>query len=130
AVFSNNQLPLPPSPNALPPTVTCGSQRPGLNVAPAIAPDGTIYTISRAHFNSRYTYLVALDPALSPKWSASLRDRFNDGCNVLLPPNGTPGGCRAGAGTGVDPSDNTTGAGRPRGGSSYSPVVAPDGTGF
>ena len=129
-VFSNNQLPWPPSPNALPPTVTCGSQRPGLNVAPAIAPDGTIYTISRAHFNSRYAYLVALDPNLSPKWSASLRDRFNDGCNVLLPPNGTPGGCRAGAGTGVDPSDNTTGAGRALDDSSSSPLIAPDGTVF
>jgi hypothetical protein len=114
----------------VPASITCGSQRPGLNVAPAVAPDGTIYTISRAHFNSRYTYLVALDSTLTPKWSASLRDRFNDGCNVLLPPNGTPGGCREGAIQGVDPSDNSAGAGRATDDSSSSPLIAPDGSIF
>jgi hypothetical protein len=128
--FSNSELPWPPSPNAVPSSVPCGSQRPGLNVAPAIAPDGTIYTISRAHLNSRYTYLVALDSNLNTKWSTSLRDRFNDGCNVLLPPNGTPGGCRDGAIQGVDPSDNTPGAGRALDDSSSSPLVAPDGSVF
>jgi hypothetical protein len=129
-VFSNNDLPWPPSPSAVPPGVSCGSQRPGINVAPAIAPDGTIYTIGRAHLNSRYTYLVALDSTLAPKWSASLRDRLNDGCNVLLPPNGTPGGCRDGAIQGVDPSDNTPGAGRAIDDSSSSPLIAPDGSVF
>jgi hypothetical protein len=128
--FSNSELPWPPSPNAVPPSITCGSQRPGINVAPAVAPDGTIYTISRAHFNSRYTYLVALNSTLTPKWSVSLRDRFNDGCNVLLPPSGTPGGCRAGAAQGVDPSDNTPGAGRALDDSSSSPLIAPDGSVF
>ena len=128
--FSNTELPWPPSPNAIPPSSPCGSQRPGINVAPAVAPDGTIYTISRAHFNSRYTYLVALDSNLSLKWTTSLRDRFNDGCNVLLPPNGTPGGCREGAIEGVDPSDNTPGAGRATDDSSSSPLVAPDGSIF
>ena len=128
--FAFSELPWPPSPNAVPPTSTCGSQRPGINVAPAVAPDGTIYTISRAHLNSRYTYLIALDATLTPKWSASLRDRFNDGCNVLLPPNGTPGGCREGALQGVDPSDNTPGAGRAVEDSSSSPLVAPDGSVF
>lgn len=127
-VFSDAQLPWPPSPTALPTSIPCGSQRPGVNVAPAVAPDGTIYTVSRAHFNSRWSYLVALNPDLTPKWSVSLRDRFNDGCNVLLPLNGTPGGCREGAGTGVDPSDNTAGAGRVNDDSSSSPVVAPDGS--
>lgn len=123
-------LPWPPSPAAVPPSVICGSQRPGINVAPAIASDGTIYTVSRAHFNSRWTYLVALKPDLSPKWSASLRDRFNDGCDVLLPPTGTLGGCRAGAIPGVDPSDNTAGAGRALDDSSSSPFIAPDGSVF
>jgi len=123
-------LPWPPSPTAVPPSVTCGSQRPGVNVAPAIASDGTIYTVSRAHLNSRWGYLVAVNPDLTPKWVTSMRDRFNDGCNVLIPPNGTPGGCRAGAHTGVDPSDNTPGAGAVNDNSSSCPVVAPDGSIF
>lgn len=122
--------PWPPSPTAVPSSVPCGSERPGLNVAPAIAGDGTIYTVSRAQFNSRYSFLVAVNPDLTPKWIATMRDRFNDGCNVLLPPNGTPGGCRAGALTGVDPSDNTRGAGRVNDNSTSSPVIAPDGSIF
>ena len=120
--------PWPPSPTAVAPSIACGSQRPGLNVAPAIAKDGTIYTISRAQFLTRWAYLVAVNPDLTPKWSASMRDRLNDGCNVLLPPNGTPGGCRNGAFTGVDPSDNTRGAGRVSDDSTSSPVIAPDGS--
>src|SRR5438105_2074468 len=128
--FGNSDLPWPPSPTATPSSITCGSQRAAVNVAPGIAPDGSVYTISRAHFNSRWTYLVALNSDLSPKWSASLRDRFNDGCDVLLPPNGTPGGCRPGALQGVDPSDNTLGAGRAIDDSSSSPLIAPDGSIF
>lgn len=126
--FNEADLPWPPSPSALPATVPCGSQRPGVNVAPAVASDGTIYTISRAHLNSRYGYLVAVNADLTPKWRQSLRDRFADGCNVLLPPNGTPGGCRANALTGVDPADNTLGAGRVLDDSTSSPLVAPDGS--
>lgn len=127
ASFSNAQLPWPPSPTAVAPTVTCGAQRPGVNVAPAIAADGTIYTISRAHMNDRYGYLVAVNPNLTPKWTASLRNRFNDGCNVMIPPNGTPGGCRSGAITGVDPAENQPGSGRVSDNGTSSPVVAPDG---
>ena len=128
--FSDADLPWPPSPTAVPPNIICGSQRPGINVAPAIATDGTIYTVSRAHFNSRYGYLIALNPDLTPKWTQSLRDRLNDGCNVTLPQNGAPGGCRAGAFTGVDPADNTMGAGRVFDDSSSSPLIAPDGSVF
>jgi hypothetical protein len=129
-VFNLNQLPWPPTPDAVPPAVQCGSQRPGLNVAPAVAPDGTIYTISVAHLWTRHGYLVAVNPNLTPKWTASLRDRFNDGCNVLLPANGTPNGCRTGATTGVDPAQNRPGAGRVLDDSTSSPVVAPDGSVF
>jgi len=128
--FTSAQLPWPPSPEAIPPASTCGSQRPGLNVTPAIASDGTIVTVSRAHLNSRYSYLVAVNPDLTIKWTASLRDRLNDGCNVLLPANGLPGGCRQGAHTGRDPGDNTTGAGRVTDDSTSSPVIAPDGSVF
>jgi hypothetical protein len=67
---------------------------------------------------------------LTPKWHASLRDRLTDGCNVGLPPNGTPGGCRAGANTGVDPATNRPGAGQVLDLGSASPVVAPDGSVF
>ena len=123
-----SSTPWPPSTNAVPDSVPCGSQRPGVNVAPAIGTDGTIYTVSRAHLNSRWGYLVAVNPDLSPKWTASLRDRLNDGCNILLPPNGSPGGCRIGSRTGVDPADNTPGAGRVNDNSTSSPVVAPDGS--
>jgi hypothetical protein len=126
--FAADQLPWPPAPDALPPVAACGSQRPGLNAAPAIAPDGTIYVISRSHFNSGYGYLVAVNADLTPRWSASLRDRLRDGCDVLLPPSGTVGGCRAGSKEGVDPSTNELPAGRVIDLSTSSPVVAPDGS--
>lgn len=125
--FGNADLPWPPSPNAVPPTTPCGSQRPGINVAPAIAPNGTIYTVSRGHFVSRYNYLIAVNPNLTLKWTASLRDRLNDGCGVLLPIGG-PGGCRVGAPIGVDPGTNEPGPGRVLDDGSSSPTVAPDGS--
>jgi len=125
--FLSSQLPWPPSPNAVAPAITCGAQRPGVNVAPAIAADGTIYTISRAHLNDRWGFLVAVNPNLTPKWTASLRNRLHDGCNVAIPPNGTPGGCRSGATTGVDPAENLPGSGRVSDNSTSSPVVTPDG---
>lgn len=130
AEFAPNQRPWPPSPEAVPQAIPCGSQRPGINIAPAIAPDGTIYIVSRAHFNSYYSYLIAVSPDLRPKWAASLRNRFHDGCNVLLPADVTKGGCRAGAITGVDPAQNVPGAGRVNDNSSSSPAVAPDGSIF
>jgi hypothetical protein len=135
AAFSTADLPWPPSPDAVPPSVDCGSVRPALNAAPAIATDGTIYTIARNHLISRYGWVVATNPNLTKKWIASMRDRFNDGCGVLLgPSNATPGagsiGCRVNARTGVDPSDNTPGAGRVLDDSTSSPVVAPDGSIF
>jgi hypothetical protein len=129
-VFNINQLPWPPSPDAVAPDITCGSQRPGVNIAPAIAPDGTIYTASVAQFSTRTAFLIAVNPNLTPKWAVSLRDRFNDGCDVLLPASGTPGGCRAGSHVGVDPAQNRPGAGRILDDGTSSPVVAPDGSIF
>jgi uncharacterized protein (TIGR03437 family) len=130
----NTPPPWPPSTNAVPPTILCGVQRAGLNVSPAVAPDGTIYSVSRAHFSDRYSFLVALNPDLSKRWVASLRHRFNDGCGISvadggwLPPNGTPGGCSAGALPGVDPLTNQPGDGSVLDSASATPVVAPDGT--
>ena len=134
--FPNSQLPWPPSPDAVPPTTACGSQRPGINVAPAVASDGTIYTISRTHFATRYAFVVAINSNLTPKWAASLRGHLNDGCGVpvseggQLPPNGAPGGCRVGAHLGVDPGTNEPGPGRVFDDSTSSPVIAPDGSVF
>jgi hypothetical protein len=130
--FNNTTLPWPPAPDSIPASGPCGLQRPGLNVAPAVAPDGTVYTISRADFNERYSYVVAANPDLSPKWAASMRDRLNDGCGVLVPiaPTSTPaqGACRNGANFGVDPQTNQRPAGRVRDITSASPTVLPDGS--
>ncbi|HVS33657.1 MAG TPA: hypothetical protein VMS98_19640 [Thermoanaerobaculia bacterium] len=125
--FSTAQLPWPPSRDAMAPGAPCGAQRPGINISPAVAPDGTVYTVSRAHLNERWGFLVAANADLTPKWSSTLRNRFLDGCNVLLPPNGAPGGCRIDAMTGVDPAENQPGSGRVTDLSTSSPVVAPDG---
>jgi hypothetical protein len=127
--FDLTDLPWPPSPDAVVPTIACGSQRPPVNTAPAIAPDGTIYDISRASLNDYYGYLVAIRPDLTPKWVASMREKFTDGCGTsTLPPNGQPGGCRAGAHTGISPPDNLPGSGRVLDDSTSAPVVAPDGS--
>src|ERR1051326_3619785 len=122
--------PWPPSPTAVAPTIKCGDVRPGINVSPAVGPDGTIYTIARNHFVTRYGYLVAVNPDLTPKWTASMHGILNDGCNVQIPPNGTPGGCSVGATTGVAPDTNSLPSGRILDDSSSSPVVAPDGSVF
>ena len=102
--FDTSQLPFPPSPTAVPPNVVCGLQRVALNVAPAIAPDGTIYSVTRAHLpfieGARHGFLLAINPNLTLKWATSLRGPdapgpfpgsylnggyFHDGCN-----DGTP----------------------------------------
>jgi len=141
AAFSNcpnafsdyTTLPWPPSPTAVPTPIPCGSQRPGVNVAPAIAPDGTIYTVSRGHFDPLVGYLVAVNPDLTPKWQASLQNRFNDGCGVLVPiatganPN-QPNSCRVGTTPGVDPTTNTPGSGQVTDLASATPSVLPDGS--
>jgi hypothetical protein len=118
------------------PGTVCGSQRVGLNVGPAIGPDGTIYGVTRAHRSGHYAFLVAIKSNLSKKWVSSLRDRFNDGCGVpvaaggVFPPNGEPGGCSIGALLGVDPSTNRPGDGQVDDSSSSSPAVGPDGAVF
>ncbi len=137
--YSNADAPWPP-PNPAP-TGPCGSQRVGLNVAPTISPDGnTVYSVTRAHLRSRYSYVVAVNQAdLSPKWAASLRGRMGDvahplgdGCGVLLPIDGGGAGgigCRFGTPSdGRDPATSEATAGRVIDQSSSSPTVAPDGS--
>jgi len=136
--FPQATAPWPPSPTAVAPSVRCGPMRVALNIAPAIAPDGTVYTIARSHAPAanRSAYLVAVNPNLTLKWISSLNNRFSDGCGVpissggVLAPNGQPNGCRVGANLGVDPGVNHAGGGRVLDDSSASPVVAPDGSIF
>jgi len=131
-VFSRNNLPWPPSANAVPGNVKCGTERPALNLAPAISADGsTLYTVGRGHFWGRDAYLLAVNTAdLSLQWSASLQGLFDDGCNVLLPPDGQPDGCSIYGATGLDPTQNTLGAGIVSDEASASPMIAPDGSIF
>jgi hypothetical protein len=50
-----------------------GSQRPGINVAPAVSADGkTIYTLSRAHFDPAHACLLAANANLTSQWHSSL----------------------------------------------------------
>src|SRR5262249_55769977 len=133
ATFSLSTLPWPPSPTAVPRSVPCLSQRPGVNITPAIAPDGTIYSVTVAHnpFASRYAYIVAFNSDLSVKWTASLRDRLHDGCGGLVPiaPTHAPQAhsCPLRAHPCVHPATNALPAGRLIDQSSSSPVVTPDG---
>jgi Viral BACON domain len=126
-------FPWPPATSAPPFPGPCGSQRPGINVAPAVSADGaTIYTVSRAHFDNMVSYLLAVNSAdLSPKWQASLQQRLTDGCGVLLPiaPSGVtdlPNSCLFGTTVGVDPTTNLPGSGNVTDQASSSPTVLPD----
>ena len=111
------------------------AERAALNIAPAIAPDGTIYTIAKAHLVTRYNYLVAVNSNMTGKWAASFRNRLNDGCGVSFAIGnpggaGANGGCTAGATFGVDPGTNEPPPARVLDDSSSTPVVAPDGSIF
>jgi hypothetical protein len=126
-------LPWPPSTTAVPSTQFCGSQRPGLNIAPAVSIDGsTVYTASLAHFDNMVTYLVAVNTAdMTPKWAASMQNVLNDGCGVILtigPTNSSPNACRLGTTVGVDPTTNAKGSGTITDQASSSPTVLPDGS--
>jgi hypothetical protein len=132
-IYDTSALPWPPSPTAMPTPVLCGSQRPGVNLAPAIGLDGTIYTGSRAHYDSLVSYLVAVNPDLTPKLVTSLENLLNDGCGVLVAiapkvdPN-QPNSCRNGANFGVDPTTNAMGSGFIPDQGSSTPTVLPDGS--
>ena len=128
-----DSLPWPPSATAVPTFFLCGSQRPAVNVGPAVAPDGTIYTVLVAHFDNMVAYLVAVNPDLTPKWASTLQNRLTDGCGVLLPIAGPgvtdlPNSCRFGTTVGVDPTTNAKGSGIVPDIASSSPTVLPDGS--
>jgi len=128
-------LPWPPPPGpdgmpVLPARSACGTQLPGINLAPAIAADGTIFTATHAQYHERYSYIVAVAPDLTPKWATSLRGLVDDGCGVLVADDGDlahPLDCRPGASHGVDPATNLPPAAEVSDSSSSSPVALPDG---
>jgi len=66
--------------------VPCGQQRPGLNIAPAISPDGkTVYTVSRAQFIFWAAYLIAANTQdLSPKWDTYLFGKIRPGSAMYV----------------------------------------------
>jgi hypothetical protein len=121
--------PWPPSADALPPQFVCGNQRPGVNITPAIGPDGTIFTASLADVADNYSYLIALHPDLSLKWATSLRGLVNDGCGVHRPgfPEGDVECSSTFSAVGVDPTTNMPPALIVEDISSSSPVALPDG---
>jgi BACON domain-containing protein len=90
------------------PNGLCGSQRPGINIAPAIGPDGTIYIGSVAHFSDGQAYVVAVNSNLTPKWSTLMQSLLSDACGGSPP-------CTLGSGLISDLG-------------SSSPTVAPDGS--
>jgi hypothetical protein len=131
--YGPTTLPWPPPNVPFPPTYPCGSQRPPINVAPAIGTDGTVYTVSTAHFDNMVTYLVAVNPDLTLKWAASMQNRLTDGCGVLLPiaPQGVtniPNSCRYGTQVGVDPTTGQKGSAVISDTASATPTVLPDGS--
>lgn len=134
--LSSYLLPWPPMKGSIvepAPTYPCGTQVPGLNQAPAIGADGTLYVGSHAHFNERYSYAIAVDPdTLTAKWATSLRGLVADGCGVLVPDDAvvhtaTEFDCTPGAPLGVDPQTGDLPALGIDDSSSSSPVALPDG---
>jgi len=133
AFYGASSLSFPPPGVSSPPTQLCGSQRPGVNIGPAVAPDGTVYTVSVAHFDSQVAYMIAVNPDLTPKWASSLQYRLTNGCGVLLPiaQQGVailPNSCRYGTKVGVDPTTNAPGSGSVIDEASSTPTVLPDGS--
>ena len=126
-------LPWPPAGFPPAPTVRCGPQRPGLNVAPAVAPNGTIYTVSRARRGvALASFIIAVNPNLTLKWATPMQNLLSDGCGVIVPINDISNSnvnyCRFGTPVGVDPNTGMMGSvGIPEAGSS-SPTVLPDGS--
>jgi outer membrane protein assembly factor BamB len=87
--------------------------------------------VSRAHFDAQVSYIVAVNPDLSPKWQASLQNLLQDGCGTLLSivsGNTTPNSCALGTTPGVDPVTNAFGSGRVIDEASSTPTALPDGS--
>ncbi len=119
-------------------SIPCGSMRPGINIAPAVGADGTIFTIAFPNNAPNAGALLALNPDLSPQWTATLQEIFDDGCGVLIPADAQADGslpdggtdlnhCAVGAAHGVDPDTGQMPSDQISDQSTSSPVVLPDG---
>jgi WD40-like Beta Propeller Repeat len=66
--------------------IPCGSQRPGINIAPVISPDGkTVYTVSRGQFIFWAAYLIAANTKdLSPQWDTYLFGQVAPGTAIYV----------------------------------------------
>jgi hypothetical protein len=122
--------PWPPSIDAASPSVDCGAQRPPMNAAPAVAPDGSVVDISRGSgsIGQRASYIFQTDAGLNFKWATPLAGVLQDGCGVLIPIGQGQLGCRPGTRIGVDPSTNLSPTAEVVDRSTSSPVIAPVGT--
>jgi hypothetical protein len=119
-------------------STVCGSLRPGVNIAPAVGADGTIFTIAFPNNAPNAGALLAVNPNLTPKWTATLQEIFDDGCGVLIPADADVNGklpdggtdynhCLVGATRGVDPDTGQMPSNQVSDQSTSSPVVLPDG---
>jgi hypothetical protein len=138
--YYDDGTPLPwPPPDDHQVSVPCGSLRPGINVAPAVGADGTIFTVASPSFAPNAGVLLAVTANLTPKWSASLQEILDDGCGVLIPADAQPNGglpdggndkshCLVGAPKGVDPYTGQKPSVLVSDQSTSSPVVLPDGS--
>jgi hypothetical protein len=136
--YNDNTPPPWPPPDHHRVSVTCGSLRPGVNIAPAVGADGTVFTVAAPNNAANAGVLLAVNADLSPKWSASLQEILDDGCGVQIPADAQPNGklpdggssyshCLVGAPQGVDPSTGQMPSVQLTDLSSSSPVALPDG---
>jgi hypothetical protein len=138
AYFTENTLPPWPPADHHRVSVLCGSLRPGINIAPAVGADGTVFTLVFPNNAPNAGALLALNPDLTPKWTATLQEIFDDGCGVLIPADASANGslpdggtdlnhCSVGAPLGVDPDTGQMPSIQISDQSTSSPVVLPDG---
>ena len=126
--FTGNTLPWPPSPTALPARRAVDRGRRHQHRTRARTGRHQL------HCQPRSPELALRLPDCRQSGPHAQVERIppgslHDGCGgAALPPNGTPGGCRAGANQGVDPTTNELPAARVFDLSSSTPVVAPDGS--
>ncbi len=131
--YQDDGTPLPwPPPDHHRVSVTCGSLRPGINLAPAVGADGTVYTAAFPHNAPNASVMIAAHADLSPKWSTSMQEILNDGCGVTVPSDASATGpyshCRRGAPQGVDPQTGQMPSALVSDQSTSSPVALPDGS--
>lgn len=83
--FGTAGTPGPTDSTSRPPQFQCGTQRPGLNVAPSIDPNGDVIVVSYANNQWAAAFLIRLDGrTLLPKVASDTRGHALHGCGVRL----------------------------------------------